>query len=76
MSENYGWGAERGNRVKPTKALLRTSEVAAWLGVSRATIYRWVKSGSFPPYKTERFFSTEDVRLWLGDKRESQTQSE
>lgn len=34
--------------TSPSKQMLRVSEIAEWLNVSKTTIYQWVKDGNFP----------------------------
>ena len=34
--------------VSPNPRMLRMSEVARWLGVSRTTIYKWIRDGFLP----------------------------
>jgi len=64
--------------------LLRIREVAEWLGVSQAAIYKWVKEGRFPaPVKlgdkdqkrvAARWVETE-VEQWI-EERKDETDSE
>ena len=34
--------------ISPSEKLLRIREVSEWLGVSKTTVYKWVKEGRFP----------------------------
>ena len=52
---------------------LRPRQVAKALGISNATLYRWVASGMFPkPYKlgpSMSFWRTSTVNAWLDQQR-------
>ena len=52
---------------------LRPRQVAKALGISNATLYRWVASGMFPkPHKlglSMSFWRTSTVNAWLDQQR-------
>ena len=57
----------------PSKQMLRVSEIADWLNVSKTTIYKWVKDGNFPEpiilgegdRSAASRWLKEEVDLWL-----------
>jgi prophage regulatory protein len=57
--------------------LLRVGELSDWLGVSRSTIYKWVKDGMFPEpvilghddgKRSASRWKTADVETWLNSR--------
>jgi excisionase family DNA binding protein len=58
----------------PADRLMTSAEVAAWLGVSRRAISKWVQEGRLKPTVTlpggGYRFDREDVRRQLGEARE------
>jgi prophage regulatory protein len=59
--------------TSPSKQMLRVSEIADWLNVSKTTIYKWVKDGNFPEpiilgegdRSAASRWLKEEVDLWL-----------
>jgi len=52
---------------------LSTTDLAEWLGVSTATVYRWRYHGTGPVgYRVGRHvkFRLTDVEFWLADRRD------
>ena len=52
--------------------ILRLCDITEILGVSKSTIYKWMKEGSFPPGlllgpKTRGWFA-EDIENWLSER--------
>jgi predicted DNA-binding transcriptional regulator AlpA len=53
-------------REAPTAdRILRTSEVAELLGISRASLWRWRRAGHFPPPRILGQGTTRPVHGWL-----------
>lgn len=57
---------------------LSVDEMAAYLGVSKDTVYAWVTTKGMPGYKVGRFwkFKREDVDGWVRDGGASASGSE
>ena len=59
--------------TSPSKQMLRVSEIADWLNVSKTTIYKWVKDANFPEpiilgegdRSAASRWLKEEVDLWL-----------
>ena len=49
------------------KALLKITEVCLFFGVSRPTIYDWIKHGKLKPYRIKRsvYFLWNDIQVLL-----------
>ena len=61
---------QKGNLVtmsNPKKEFLSTGEVAQWLGVSTATIYKFVEKGELPVYRLGRInkFRRSDIEDFI-----------
>ena len=58
------------------RALLRRRELCKLLGVGAATIYRWLRNGSFPPPvrlgPRRVAWRVEDVEEWLANRPPTQ----
>lgn len=39
-----------------TSRYFSTTQIAAWLGVSRVTVFRWIKEGALKAYKVGRIY--------------------
>lgn len=52
--------------VMPDTAHLTDKEIASWLGISKATVWRWVSIGTLPQPKR---FSARCTRWLCGDVR-------
>lgn len=52
--------------------ILRMNDIVSYLKVSKATIYRWVKDGSFPKGEqlgaNTRIWTRESIEKWLDAK--------
>lgn len=57
--------------------LLKTGEVAEYLGVTTTKVYQWVRSGELPRYRlgsgerAEYRFSETQIKDWLEQSRET-----
>jgi excisionase family DNA binding protein len=53
--------------MESTKPIMNIEEVARYLGVSTATIYRYVKQGKIPASRVGKFwrFRKEKIDAWL-----------
>ncbi|AUZ81353.1 AlpA family phage regulatory protein [Aeromonas hydrophila] len=45
--------------------LIKTKALLKQLGISRSTLYRWIKEHKFPPPHNKGFYSTAEVRGWI-----------
>ncbi|WP_274701502.1 helix-turn-helix transcriptional regulator [Vibrio aestuarianus] len=54
--------------------VLRLNEVTEMLGVSKSTIYNWIKQGEFPPGlligPKSRGWLSQDIEHWLIERSE------
>lgn len=60
----------------PPEALLNPRQIASLVPVSRMSLLRWEKAGSFPRricIHKRNFWRVGDVRQWLADKAAEQT---
>lgn len=55
---------ESSRTYQTTKRILRTAEVAAKLGISRAALWRWYKAGHFPAPIILGHGSTRPIHGW------------
>ncbi|MBN1582236.1 MAG: helix-turn-helix domain-containing protein [Anaerolineae bacterium] len=57
----------------PLQALLNIKKVAAFLGVSTATVYTWAQNGRLPAIKVGRSwrFRQSDLELWLDQNKQN-----
>ncbi|OSP50954.1 helix-turn-helix transcriptional regulator [Aeromonas hydrophila] len=46
-------------------ALIRTKTLLKKLGISRSTLYRWIKEDKFPPPINKGFYSVAAVNSWI-----------
>ncbi|WP_422388442.1 helix-turn-helix transcriptional regulator [Aeromonas popoffii] len=46
-------------------ALIRTKTLLKKLGISRSTLYRWIKENKFPPPINKGFYSAAAVNSWI-----------
>ncbi len=46
-------------------ALIRTKTLLKKLGISRSTLYRWIKEDKFPPPINKGFYSIAAVNSWI-----------
>ena len=60
------------DEVKKVKKILREPEVLERVGISRSTLYRWIKSGDFPepvqlgpPGSRAKGWIEEEIEEWL-----------
>jgi prophage regulatory protein len=58
--------------TSPSDNLMRISEVATWLNVSKTTIYKWVREDRFPPPiilgdHASRWLES-DIAAWLTER--------
>ncbi|WP_412094722.1 helix-turn-helix transcriptional regulator [Aeromonas media] len=51
------------NKNEP--ALIKTKALLKKLGISRSTLYRWIKEHKFPPPHNRGFYSTAEVSSWI-----------
>ena len=53
--------------MEPSKPIMNIEEVAKYLGVSAATIYRYVKQGKIPASRIGKFwrFKKEKIDEWF-----------
>ena len=63
-------------KVEKVKKILREPEVLERVGISRSTLYRWIKSGDFPepvqlgpPGSRAKGWFEEDIEEWLRSRR-------
>jgi excisionase family DNA binding protein len=53
--------------------LLKASEVARWLGVSRSTVHRWAEAGNLPkPYEIGESavrWRKSEIETWLEERK-------
>jgi prophage regulatory protein len=62
--------------TSPSKKMLRVSDIADWLNVSKSTVYKWVKEGNFPEpiilgegdRSAASRWPLEDVQAWLDSR--------
>ncbi|WP_425933799.1 helix-turn-helix transcriptional regulator [Aeromonas rivipollensis] len=52
-------------------ALIKTKVLLKNLGISRSTLYRWIKELNFPPPHNKGFYSTAEVRSWMSREKSS-----
>ncbi|MDX7858647.1 MULTISPECIES: AlpA family phage regulatory protein [Aeromonas] len=52
-------------------ALIRTKTLLKKLGISRSTLYRWIKEDKFPPPINNGFYSAAAVNSWISRKKDS-----
>ncbi|HDX8380772.1 TPA: AlpA family phage regulatory protein [Aeromonas salmonicida] len=46
-------------------ALIKTKTLLKILGISRSTLYRWIKEDKFPPPLNKGFYSIAAVNSWI-----------
>ncbi|WP_429066915.1 helix-turn-helix transcriptional regulator [Aeromonas bestiarum] len=57
------------NKNEP--ALIKTKTLLKILGISRSTLYRWIKENKFPPPLNKGFYSTTAVNSWISSEKHS-----
>ncbi|MBS4721948.1 AlpA family phage regulatory protein [Aeromonas caviae] len=45
--------------------LIKTKALLKQLGISRSTLYRWIKEHKFPPPHNKGFYSAAEVSSWI-----------
>lgn len=51
--------------------LIKTKALLKQLGISRSTLYRWIKEHKFPPPHNKCFYSTAEVSSWISRENRS-----
>ncbi|MFM4846632.1 DNA-binding protein [Aeromonas caviae] len=52
-------------------ALIKTKTLLKRLGISRSTLYRWIKENKFPPPHNKGFYSAAEVSSWISRENSS-----
>ncbi|MFM5869945.1 helix-turn-helix transcriptional regulator [Aeromonas veronii] len=52
-------------------APIRTKKLLKKLGISRSTLYRWIKEDKFPPPINKGFYSAAAVNSWISREKDS-----
>ncbi|MFQ2442831.1 helix-turn-helix transcriptional regulator [Aeromonas caviae] len=52
-------------------SLIKTKALLKQLGISRSTLYRWIKEHKFPPPHNKGFYSTAEVSSWISRENRS-----
>lgn len=52
-------------------ALIKTKTLLKKLGISRSTLYRWIKEDKFPPPINKGFYSAAAVNSWISREKDS-----
>ncbi|HDX8356622.1 TPA: AlpA family phage regulatory protein [Aeromonas hydrophila] len=53
------------------QTLIKTKALLKKLGISRSTLYRWIKEDKFPPPINKGFYSTVAVNNWISRGKRS-----
>ncbi|WP_428831442.1 helix-turn-helix transcriptional regulator [Aeromonas veronii] len=51
--------------------LIKTKHLLQELGISRSTLYRWIKKYNFPAPHNTGFYSVSEVNNWILKRKES-----